>query len=97
MKQNLADFIIYIEGYVNETSQLIKAEMQHLAEKKFNLTKKRSVFFNEHFAVRFCEVNYETNRFSNTILSLSALKLYDENPFLVCIAYTKLKRIDLLI
>jgi len=47
------------------------------------LEKKRSVYTNEYFSIRFSKA--QTFNFSNTILSLSVLKEYDNNPFIVCV------------
>lgn len=48
---------------------------------KFSLTKDRSVYFCDHFAVRFSYS--KTGSFSNTILSLSHLHKFDNKPFFV--------------
>lgn len=48
-----------------------------------NLTRDRSVFYCEDFAVRF---SASANRnFGNTVLSLSNLRKYDDRPFIVCL------------
>ncbi len=52
-------------------------------QNQFNLTKDRSVYYSEHFAIRFSSSH--SSSFSNTVLSLSNLQKYDELPFLVCL------------
>jgi hypothetical protein len=52
-------------------------------QKTFRLIKDRSVFFCDNFAVRFCTA--KSRSFSNTVLSLSALRKYDKIPFIVCL------------
>jgi len=52
-------------------------------QKKFKLTKDRSVYYSRSFSVRF---SYSaSSSFSNTIISLSNLQKYDDLPFLVCL------------
>lgn len=53
----------------------------------YNLTKDRSVYYTNSFSVRFC---YSKNgSFSNTVLSLSELKKYDDLPFIVVLCSPK--------
>lgn len=72
------DFIKSKDGVGNK-SLLIRA-----VQRKFSLTKDRSVYYSEHFAIRFNSSH--SLSFSNTVLSLSNLQKYDELPFLVCLA-----------
>lgn len=58
-----------------------KTHYMDAIQKVFNLTKDRSVYSCEDFAVRFC--TSKTQSFSNTVLSLSALEKYDSKPFIV--------------
>ena len=52
-------------------------------QKKFKLTKDRSVYYSKHFSVRF---SYSSSLgFSNTVISLSNLQKYDDLPFIVCL------------
>lgn len=75
--KNLIDFIIRNNG-INDKAKMIK-----LVKEEFNLTKERSVYFNDSFAIRFSYSN--SNGFSNTVISLSNLRKYDEIPFIVCL------------
>ena len=53
----------------------------------YNLTKDRSVYYTNSFSVRFC---YSKNgSFSNTVLSLSELKKYDDLPFIAVLCSPK--------
>ncbi len=47
------------------------------------MTKDRKVYHNQHFAVRFSYSKSNSDKFSNTVLSLSALEKYDHIPFFV--------------
>ena len=67
----------------NLTSDLSKNEIQVKVQDEFELTKDRSVFYNNEFAIRFSKANSE--RFGNTVLSLSALMKFDDKPFVVCL------------
>lgn len=73
----LIDFIKSKNGVGNK-SDLIK-----LVQKNFSLTQDRSVYYSEHFAIRFSYSNSKS--FSNTVLSLSNLQKYDDIPFFVCL------------
>jgi len=60
-----------------------KAVLIDDVQKQFKLTRDRSVYYSEHFAIRFSSSH--SSSFSNTVLSLSNLQKYDELPFLVCL------------
>lgn len=60
-----------------------KAKLTGLAVEQFGLTKDRSAYYCNSFAVRFSQSS--SGGFSNTILSLSRLQKYDNIPFLVCL------------
>lgn len=60
-----------------------KSELVKKVKEKFFLTKDRSVYYSEHYAIRF---SYSSSTsFSNTVISLSNLQKYDDQPFLVCL------------
>ena len=63
---------------INDKEKLIK-----VIKEKYSLEKKKSVYVNKYFSIRFSKA--KTLNFSNTVLSLSVLKEYDNNPFLVCV------------
>ena len=69
----LIDFIKSKDGIGN------KAVLIEAVQKKFGLTKDRSVFYSENLAIRFSSSH--STSFSNTVLSLSNLQKYDELPF----------------
>jgi len=71
------DFIKSHDGIGN------KAKLTGLAVNQFNLTKDRSAYYCNSFAVRFSQSS--SGGFSNTVLSLSKLQKYDNIPFLVCL------------
>ena len=60
-----------------------KGKLTELIVEKFGLTKDRSVYYCDDFAVRFSAGSGSS--FSNTVLSLSNLKKVDHVPFLVCL------------
>jgi len=63
---------------INDKARLAKLVCQHC-----NLTRDRSVFYCDDFAVRFSAS--ATRNFGNTVLSLSNLRKYDAKPFFVCL------------
>jgi hypothetical protein len=60
-----------------------KGRLAAIIAKRFSLTKDRSVYYNEDFAIRFSSA--AKPGFSNTVLSLSNLKKVDHLPFIVCL------------
>lgn len=78
----------------NETLKLIsfiqsqdgignKSELIKKVQEKFGLIKDRSVYYSEYYAIRF---SYSSSTsFSNTVISLSNLQKYDDQPFIVCL------------
>ena len=73
----LIDFIKRLDG------QAGRARLQELVQKEFSLTKDRSVFYTDAFAIRFS--SSKSTSFSNTVISLSNLQKYDDFPFVVCL------------
>jgi len=60
-----------------------KARLTTLVAETFSLTRDRSVFYCDDFAIRFSTSRGDA--FSNTVLSLSNLRKVDHTPFLVCV------------
>ena len=60
-----------------------KAKLTKLVADKFRLTKDRSVYYCQNFAVRFS--SSASQNFGNTVLSLSNLQKFDDRPFVVCL------------
>lgn len=69
-----------VDAYAGQKN---KEELGRIIQSDFDLTYKRPVYIGEHFTIRFSKG--EWNRFNNTILALSKLKKYDEQPFIVCL------------
>lgn len=80
MNKNCHEFIDYI---LTEAPKHDKKTVENDTSLRFNLTKDRTVYHNQYFAVRFCYSKKSSAAFSNTILSLSALEKYDTIPFFV--------------
>ena len=60
-----------------------KEKLASMVKKEFALVQDRKVFYSSDFAIRFSKA--KSKRMSNTVLSLSALQKYDNEPFIVCI------------
>ena len=84
---NFIEFIKSHDGIGN------KEKLTGLSVKQFDLTKDRSVYYCKSFTVRF-SLSISGN-FSNTVVSLSKLKKYDDIPFLVCLVTKTENRIYL--
>lgn len=74
---HLIEFVSHQNGIAD------KCALSMQVRKHFALTKDRSVFYGDWFAIRFCKAS--SANFSNTVLSLSALHKYDSIPFFVCL------------
>jgi len=74
----------FLESYVpSARKDLSKEELAAAVTSSFKLTKRRRVYVGEGFAIRFSTASGKS--FSNTVLALSALKDYDNLPFIVCV------------
>lgn len=60
-----------------------KARLVRIVAEEFHLIKDRSVYYCSDFALRFS--SSASRNFSNTVLSLSNLRKYDDQPFIVCL------------
>ena len=60
-----------------------KSKLAAIISTRFGLTKDRSIFYCEDFAIRFSSAAGMS--FSNTVLSISNLKKVDHLPFVVCL------------
>lgn len=85
MNKIAKDFIEYIVS--DKAPHGNKATVISEIQLKFGLTKDRSVFCCDYFAVRFSYS--KSGSFSNTILSLSHLQKYDSRPFFVVLIKPK--------
>ena len=82
---------VFMEQLINELIHFVsqqngindKSKLTAMVVDRFNLTRDRSVYYNNFFAIRFSQAI--SNSFSNTVLSLSALQKYDARPFFVCV------------
>lgn len=68
-----------------------KHQLADTVSKSLFLTKDRSVYYCNEFAIRFSQA--KTNSFSNTVLALSNLQKYDSMPFFVCVVYQQVNNI----
>lgn len=60
-----------------------KARLARVVAETFGLTKDRSVYYCDNYAIRFS--SSATRNFGNTVLSLSNLHKFDNRPFIVCL------------
>lgn len=81
--QGLTDSIDFIRQQKSADPSRDKEALQKLYEAKFKPTRARSVLIGEGYALRFSEAR--TSSFSNTVLSLSALKAHDHRPFVIVV------------
>jgi hypothetical protein len=73
----------FINQYSQECTNFSKQAVISLVQKRFQLTKNRSVYYSDHLAIYFSEVNKPS--FSNTLFGLKKLKSYNEIPIIICI------------
>lgn len=91
--QTLFDSIEFIRRLKAENPAANKAFLQAAFSEAFNSAKARSVLIADGFAFRFSEAR--TGSFSNTVLSLSALRAYDAQPFVIVVV--RRDRVDFLL
>lgn len=77
--EQLVEFISTKDGITD------KKQLESQVKLKFNLTKDRSVFYCDWFAIRFCQSKLNSSTFSGVVLSLSKLQKFDSTPFIVCL------------
>lgn len=75
--------IRFIQNLKAKNPGYSKDQIASATAQEFNLNCSRSVFHCADFAIRFSTASSAS--FSNVVLSLSALMLYDKRPFVVCI------------
>lgn len=74
------EFVHYI---TNDAPKYCKEKVEDAVVRKYRFVKDRKVYHNQYFAVRFSYSKSNSDSFSNTVLSLSALEKYDKIPFFV--------------
>lgn len=80
---NRSEINRFVSFVLNKNGIADKTALASSVQKEFLLTKDRSVYYGNNFAVRFCTSS--SRQFSNTVLSLSSLQKYDKLPFIVCL------------
>ena len=77
------DVIDKLIAYVEKLNGIgDKEKLSLMVKKEFDLAQDRKVFHSSDFAIRFSKS--KSRHMSNTVLSLSALQKYDDEPFIVC-------------
>jgi hypothetical protein len=80
---NLQEAIEFIRRTKQEDISRGKESIQAAYIARFNPQRFRSVYAGDGYALRFSEAR--TGTFSNTVLSLSALQMHDDRPFVVVV------------
>lgn len=76
----IREVVEYIQSL---NGQLDKASLSEEVKNRFDLAKDRSLYFRAEYSIKFC--SSQGKNMSNIVVSLSKLKKYDEQPFIVCI------------
>lgn len=79
----MKEAIVLLQQFKQANPSANKSDVQSYLLDRYNPKKVRSVFLGEDFSIRFGEAN--TQSFSNTVLSLSAVQKYDALPIVICI------------
>lgn len=77
--EQLVDFVSNRDGITDKDRLALQVQ------EKFELTKDKTVFFCDWFAIRFCQSKFNSPTFSGIVLSLSRLQKFDDRPFIVCL------------
>ena len=80
---SLYDAINWISAYKSAHPSAGKEAIQSAFARAFGAPKRRSVFPLDTYTMRFSEANKPS--FSNGVLALSTLQLYDHLPMVICI------------
>jgi hypothetical protein len=80
---SLSELLCFLEDFCSANPGCTKEQIALATAQRFQLGLKRSVYSGNDFAIRFSTASGPS--FSNVVLSLSALRLYDRLPFLVCV------------
>jgi len=75
------DLVKFVNKYRNDNPDAAKQQVASATAEAIGLTKHRSVYACADFAIRFSSASGSS--FSNVVLSLSALRSFDANPFIV--------------
>jgi len=75
--------LISLVDFFKKNDGVAKARLSTILIEEFGLTRDRSVFYCSDFAIRIS--TSKSQSFSNTVLSLSNLRKYDHQPFVVCL------------
>jgi hypothetical protein len=84
--RHLFQAIDFIRAAKNADPSADKGKLQKLCVEHFGMARVRSVCVGDGYSLRFSQARPGT--FSNTVLSLSALKIYDDKPFVVVVVRT---------
>ncbi len=79
----LARLVESVQRFANANPGSSKDVVARAVAAEFELKRDRSVFAGQHFSVRFSTASGKS--FSNVVLSLSAIRKYDQLPFVVCV------------
>lgn len=80
----MSDVLEYLLEFLQANDGInSKAALTGLVVNNFALTRDRSVYYRDEFAIRFSTAASQS--FSNTVLSLSNLQKFDDRPFIVCL------------
>jgi len=77
------DLIAFIDKFRQKHTGASKSEIAIATSAHFGLSRHRSIFATDDFAVRFSSAAGQS--FSNTVCSLSALRPFDDRPFIVVV------------
>jgi len=80
---SIAELVEFLDQYEQENSPFSKEAIADAVKNRFVLSQNRSVYYNNHFAIRFSTAIGSS--FSNTVLGLATLRRYDQIPFIVCV------------
>lgn len=83
IQEKLNELVEFVMDYADANPDRNKDDVAAAVERRFGLVKQRKVYVGPDFAVRFSQAS--TSSFSNTVLSLSALKRVDDRPMIVCV------------
>jgi hypothetical protein len=90
---SISELIGFFNQYKQENTFFSKEAIAAEVQIRFSLSKNRSVYYDDHFSIRFSTAS--SSSFSNTVLGLATLRRYDQKPFIVCVV--RIDNVELLL
>lgn len=80
---SISELIDFFNQYIQQHNSFSKEVVAAVIASQFRLSYRKPVYFSDYFVIRFSEASGSS--FSNTVLGLKKLQIYDQIPVIVCV------------